>query len=222
MSGRKSLAGLYVLWGTDVRGRLACSSGSSSGRCECSRRAGALSTRRAPSTRSRTRLWLPPRSSPSQVRPLQSIITSKKRMELTTIRHAATVSLGAGFELVDMSNHLPGLVYRPGLTTWRPTVSREINTEFTTYEKYVESLDESERASSKMLESHWPPSPEEAENIGLTRWYALIFCFPSLSGSVWTDRDFQSSHLSSPAGHGWILRCDSAKEAACKGADSVQ
>ena len=73
-----------------------------------------------------------------------------------------------------MANHLPGLVHRPGLTTWRPTVSREINMEFATYEDYVQSLNESQRASSKMLESHWPPSAKEAESLGLTRWYACL------------------------------------------------
>ncbi|KAI1792405.1 S-adenosyl-L-methionine-dependent methyltransferase [Ganoderma leucocontextum] len=82
---------------------------------------------------------------------------------------AAALKSIPGFELVDMSNHLPGLIYRTGLTSWRPTVSREVNTEFATYEDYVQSLDESQRASSKMLESHWPPSPEEAESLGLTR-----------------------------------------------------
>ncbi len=103
-------------------------------------------------------------------------------MVLMTVRHAGTSSLCAGFELVDMSNHLPGLVFRPGLTSWRPTVSREINVEFATYEDYVQSLEESQRAGSKMLESHWPPSAEEAESIGLTRWYVLTIYLPVCLG----------------------------------------
>ncbi|TBU24699.1 S-adenosyl-L-methionine-dependent methyltransferase [Dichomitus squalens] len=82
---------------------------------------------------------------------------------------AAALKSIPGFELVDMSNHLPGLIHRPGLTSWKPTVSKEINTEFATYQDYVQSLNDSQRASSKMFESHWPPSAEEAENLGLTR-----------------------------------------------------
>ncbi|RPD68357.1 S-adenosyl-L-methionine-dependent methyltransferase [Lentinus tigrinus ALCF2SS1-7] len=81
---------------------------------------------------------------------------------------AAALKSIPGFELVDMSNHLPGLVHRPGLTSWKPTVTREINTEFATYQDYIQSLDESQRGSSKMLESHWPSSPE-AENLHLSR-----------------------------------------------------
>ncbi|KAI8990721.1 cytosine-5--methyltransferase [Trametes punicea] len=74
-----------------------------------------------------------------------------------------------GFELVDMSNHLPGLIHRPGLTSWRPSVNKEIDTEFATYEDYIKSLDESQRGNSKMLESHWPPSAAEVDSLHLTR-----------------------------------------------------
>ena len=83
-------------------------------------------------------------------------------------------NLRAGFELVDMSNHLPGLVHRPGLTSWRPTAIREVNTEFATHAEYIASLDDSQRATSKMLESHWPPNPEEAESLHLKRWSVLF------------------------------------------------
>lgn len=79
-------------------------------------------------------------------------------------------ALCSGFELIDMSNHLPGLIYRPGLTSWKPTVTREINTDFATYEDYIQSMPESQRASSKMVESHWPPSLAEAEELHLSRW----------------------------------------------------
>ncbi|KAI0767266.1 cytosine-5--methyltransferase [Fomes fomentarius] len=82
---------------------------------------------------------------------------------------AAALKSIPGFELADMHDHLPGLIYRPGLSSWRPTVTREINTEFATYEDYIQSLDESQRGSSKMLESHWPPSPQEAEGLHLSR-----------------------------------------------------
>lgn len=75
-----------------------------------------------------------------------------------------------GFELVDMSNHLPGLVHRPGVTSWIPTVDRNITTGFPTYHSYWDSLSEEKRQQSKMLESHWPPTPEEAAKLNLTRW----------------------------------------------------
>ncbi|OBZ66691.1 Multisite-specific tRNA:(cytosine-C(5))-methyltransferase trm4b [Grifola frondosa] len=74
-----------------------------------------------------------------------------------------------GFELIDMSTHLPGLIHRPGVTSWKPTVDRSINTEFPTYDDYIESLPESKRAESKMSESHWPPTPSEAESLNLSR-----------------------------------------------------
>ncbi|OSD00483.1 cytosine-5--methyltransferase [Trametes coccinea BRFM310] len=82
---------------------------------------------------------------------------------------AAALKSIPGFELVDMSTHLPGLVHRPGMTTWTPSVSKDVDTSFATYAEYVQSLDEAQRGASKMLESHWPPAPEEAERLGLTR-----------------------------------------------------
>ena len=69
-----------------------------------------------------------------------------------------------------MSNHLPGLVHRPGVTSWIPTVDRNVTTDFPTYQSYWDSLSEEKRQQSKMLQSHWPPTPEEAEKLNLTRW----------------------------------------------------
>ncbi|CDO68595.1 hypothetical protein BN946_scf184996.g26 [Trametes cinnabarina] len=86
---------------------------------------------------------------------------------------AAALKSIPGFELVDMSNHLPGLIYRQGMTSWKPSVNKEINTEFATYQDYIQSLDEAQRGNSKMLESHWPPTPEEAEKLGLTRCFRI-------------------------------------------------
>ncbi|EMD37062.1 hypothetical protein CERSUDRAFT_50963, partial [Gelatoporia subvermispora B] len=73
------------------------------------------------------------------------------------------------YELVDVSTHLPALVYRPGLTTWKPTVDRSINTEFATHEEYLQSLPEEKRADSKLLPSHWPPSADDAAKLNLPR-----------------------------------------------------
>ena len=79
-----------------------------------------------------------------------------------------------GFELVDMSNHLPGLIYRPGLKTWTPAVDRAVDMRFATYQDYIQSLPENKRADSKMLVSHWPPAPAEAESLRLNLW--LVHC----------------------------------------------
>ena len=100
-----------------------------------------------------------------------------------SVAHYSCLLLYLGFELIDMSSHLPGLLYRPGLTSWKPTVTSEINTEFATYNDYIQSLNESQRESSKMLESHWPPSPEEAESLHLSRWYAHLPCTPDINGT---------------------------------------
>ncbi|KAI0822437.1 cytosine-5--methyltransferase [Trametes gibbosa] len=86
---------------------------------------------------------------------------------------AAALQSIPGFELIDMSDHLPGLVYRPGMTSWKPSVSREVNTEFATYHDYIQSLDDAQRSSSKMLESHWPPSAAEVESLHLTRCFRI-------------------------------------------------
>ncbi|KAF7795210.1 hypothetical protein EIP86_006360 [Pleurotus ostreatoroseus] len=74
-----------------------------------------------------------------------------------------------GFELVDMSNYLPSLIYRPGLTTWTPAVNREVTTEFATFQDFIQSVPESQRADVKMTESHWPPPATEANELYLTR-----------------------------------------------------
>ncbi|KAJ3551352.1 hypothetical protein NM688_g4752 [Phlebia brevispora] len=82
---------------------------------------------------------------------------------------AAALKSIPGFELVDMSGHLPGLIYRPGMTTWTPAVNREVATNFATFQDFLQSVPESQRADVKMVESHWPPSPAEAEELHLAR-----------------------------------------------------
>ncbi|KAK7683830.1 hypothetical protein QCA50_013206 [Cerrena zonata] len=74
-----------------------------------------------------------------------------------------------GFELVDATNHLPGLKHRPGLTTWTPSVDRSVVTDFTTYHDFIQSLPEEKRADTKLVESQWPPSAEDAERLHITR-----------------------------------------------------
>ncbi|KAI0924993.1 hypothetical protein AcW2_005707 [Taiwanofungus camphoratus] len=82
---------------------------------------------------------------------------------------AAALRSISGFELVDMSDHLPGLIHRPGMTTWKPTVDRSISTHFASYQDFLQSLPESKRGESKMLETHWPPPAGEIEELNLTR-----------------------------------------------------
>lgn len=93
-------------------------------------------------------------------------------------KHLSHAIWSLEFELIDVSNHLPGLIHRPGLTTWRPTVDRSINADFASYDDYIQSLSESKRADSKMLSSHWPPSLEDAERLNLTRWYVSYVSDP--------------------------------------------
>ena len=59
-----------------------------------------------------------------------------------------------GFELVDMSEHLPGLIFRTGMTTWVPAVDRSVKTEFITYDDFMKTIPESQKADVKMLPSH--------------------------------------------------------------------
>ncbi|CCM06140.1 uncharacterized protein FIBRA_08390 [Fibroporia radiculosa] len=84
------------------------------------------------------------------------------------------------FELLDMSNHLSGLIHRPGITSWIPTVDRAIKTDFATFADYLQSLPEDKRAESKMIESHWPPPANEVDNLNLTR---CIRIYPHLQNT---------------------------------------
>lgn len=72
-----------------------------------------------------------------------------------------------------MPNHLPDLIYRPGMTTWMPAVNRDVTTDFATFQDFIQSIPESQRADVKMVESHWPPSAAEADELHLTRWYVM-------------------------------------------------
>ncbi|EKM56700.1 uncharacterized protein PHACADRAFT_172372 [Phanerochaete carnosa HHB-10118-sp] len=71
---------------------------------------------------------------------------------------AAALQSIPGFELIDMSTHLPGLIFRSGIKTWTPALDRS---------EYIESLPENKRADSKLVESHWPPSLAEADALHL-------------------------------------------------------
>lgn len=70
-----------------------------------------------------------------------------------------------------MSNHLPGLIFRPGITRWTPAVDRSVTMDFKTYDDFIKTIAESQRADVRMLPSHWPPSPAEVDSLHLERWY---------------------------------------------------
>ena len=70
-----------------------------------------------------------------------------------------------------MSTHLPGLVFRPGMTTWIPAVDRFVNMKSVSYDDFIKTIPEGQKADIKMLPSHWPPPPSEAESLHLNRWY---------------------------------------------------
>ena len=74
---------------------------------------------------------------------------------------------------MDVSEKLPELNCRPGITVWRPTVSRDVDTTFATYEEFINSLSRGEpgNAESKMTKGHWPPT--DAKELGLNRWFVI-------------------------------------------------
>jgi multisite-specific tRNA:(cytosine-C5)-methyltransferase len=69
-----------------------------------------------------------------------------------------------GFELVEVSESLPSLIRRPGLTKWLPTVGRDMKY-FETYDDYIASLPDG-KGSARLARSHWPLT----EDLGLERW----------------------------------------------------
>lgn len=73
-----------------------------------------------------------------------------------------------GFELVEVSESLPSLIRRPGLTKWLPTVGRDMKY-FETYDDYIASLPGG-KGTARLARSHWPPT----EDLGLERWYAHL------------------------------------------------
>jgi multisite-specific tRNA:(cytosine-C5)-methyltransferase len=68
-----------------------------------------------------------------------------------------------GFELVEVSESLPSLIRRPGLTKWLPTVGRDMKY-FETYDDYIASLPDG-KGSARLARSHWPLT----EDLGLER-----------------------------------------------------
>lgn len=73
-----------------------------------------------------------------------------------------------GFELVEVSESLPSLIRRSGLTKWLPSVGRDINY-IETHDDYIASLPGG-KGTARLTRSHWPPT----EDLGLERWYVHL------------------------------------------------
>ncbi|KAG9100432.1 hypothetical protein FRC06_004141, partial [Ceratobasidium sp. 370] len=71
---------------------------------------------------------------------------------------AAALTKFLDFELVDVSMALPELKRRPGMSSWRPPVNREMNKFFDTYAEFIESLTPKQRDETKLVETQWPPT----------------------------------------------------------------
>ncbi|ETW75883.1 hypothetical protein HETIRDRAFT_436831 [Heterobasidion irregulare TC 32-1] len=68
------------------------------------------------------------------------------------------------FEIVDVSEMLPSLVRRPGLTKWIPSVDRDLKF-CETYDECIRSLPANRRADTRLGRSHWPPSDVQGLNL---------------------------------------------------------
>lgn len=78
------------------------------------------------------------------------------------------LTVGPDFVLVDVSDKLPSLIRRPGLTTWRPACERTALRTFESYEECMAS-DVDENVKAKMSRGQWPPE-EGVEALALERW----------------------------------------------------
>ncbi|KAF8634819.1 hypothetical protein AX17_004071 [Amanita inopinata Kibby_2008] len=77
---------------------------------------------------------------------------------------AEALNANTDFELVNVSDKLPELKRRPGLTSWRPTVSRNAEVTYQSYIEFVGAPIEP-MLKSKLSEGHWPPTNVEQLNL---------------------------------------------------------
>ncbi|TFK66350.1 S-adenosyl-L-methionine-dependent methyltransferase [Pluteus cervinus] len=82
------------------------------------------------------------------------------------IAEALGSNAGQGFYLVDVSNRLPQLIRRPGLTVWRPTADRSGQGTHESYDAMMKS-DGDDSLKAKLTEGHFPP--KNADELNLTR-----------------------------------------------------
>ena len=68
---------------------------------------------------------------------------------------------------MDVSENLPGLIARPGLTAWRPTVDRSAEVTYESFDDFLKaSVDPALKL--KLSQSHWPP--KNTAELNLHRW----------------------------------------------------
>jgi multisite-specific tRNA:(cytosine-C5)-methyltransferase len=82
------------------------------------------------------------------------------------------------FEIVDVSDRLPELKRRPGLTSWRATPDKTLNTCYDLYSDFVNAGPNVEGANAKLTPGHWPP--ENATELGLNH---CLRVYPHLQDS---------------------------------------
>lgn len=78
---------------------------------------------------------------------------------------AAALQSHPEFEVVDVSSELPSLIRKPGLDTWHPVYSKELD-HFSSYEEYVSHC-KNHNQPLKLAATHWPP--QNAKELNLHR-----------------------------------------------------
>ena len=116
--------------------------------------------------------------------------------------------------MVNVSESLPTLIRRPGLTHWVPSVSRDLQF-FDNYEQYVASLPGG-RGTARLVQSHWPPTP--AEELCLDRWWDFFLAAEHFY--VLSHDPRQHSYLPPSTGYGWLL-CSRTATQTTKGITKV-
>jgi len=71
------------------------------------------------------------------------------------------------YHLVDISDRLPELIRAPGLSRWKVTAEKDVNM-VTSYEEYLSTLSEQQKAASKIVSTMFPPANEGT--LHLERW----------------------------------------------------
>ena len=75
------------------------------------------------------------------------------------------------YHLVDISDRLPALIRAPGLSRWKVTAEKDINMQ-NSYEEYLSTLSEQQKAASKVVSTMFPPANEGT--LHLERWFVNV------------------------------------------------
>lgn len=71
------------------------------------------------------------------------------------------------FTIVNVADRLPGLIRRPGITSWSVAVDKSGTTE-PSWTEFRSRLSDSEKKTSKITETQFPPA--NAKELGLEHW----------------------------------------------------